>query len=687
MKRRRLIQTAAGLLAAWGVSDLLVANQSQALAQSAPRKLALLLGVNQYANGGLKGCLTDLELQRQLLMSRFGFKAADILVLSDAQVDRESIAAAFTTHLTAQPGDVVLVHFSGYGSVTLTGEPCLMLADDQPLAFSQLAAWLQGVDTPQLITVLDTSYRYSGQLLQGSYRLRAYPRTIPLGAPLDLNLPGTVLAASADQTAVEFDRSGFSAGSFTYALTQALWQSPTALTADILLKQVSAGPLMPVLRGRSLQANQSAYPLSPMGGAAAGVIMEVDPIGNTGTLWLGGLPASVIAATSERAIFSAQHSTQDITPGQVSAAGSAMLNLELIECQGLVAKVRAVGNESSALGIASGLALAPGQIVQEAIRVIPHSVDLTVALDNRLSKIERVDAISALSSLSPIIALGDGTVDYCFGKVSRPQTSQIALAPDAALSEMLPAPQYGLFTSAHEPLIAAVSEAGAAVKQAVKQLAQPLQTLAALKLLQLTENQQSSGLALRAQVEILSNTTTKLILQAETPGAGLLAPPATLPQSRRISPGSRLRYRLQNLGSAPLYWLLLGWESNLPSAAPSKAAAHTQLMPYVILPPAADAGSAVAPGTSLTLPIGSASQEWLVRRPIGPVTTYLVCSLTPFTQTHLSLGTADAFVYALTNPLETAQAILQDLQAESGSDAYRLDLKTWATVPLQYEVG
>jgi hypothetical protein len=686
MKRRQLIQTAAGLLAAWGVSDLLLADQRQALAQSAPRKLALLLGVNQYANGGLKGCLTDLELQRQLLMSRFGFKTADILVLSDAQVDRESIAAAFTNHLTAQPGDVVLVHFSGYGSVTLTGEPCLMLADDQPLAFSQLAAWLQGVDTPQLTTVLDTSYRYSGQLLQGSYRLRAYPRTIPLGAPLDLNLPGTVLAASADQTAVEFDRSGFSAGSFTYALTQALWQSPTALTADILLQQVSAGPLAPVLRGQSLQANQSAYPLPPVGRAAAGVIMTVDPIGNTGTLWLGGLPASVIAATGERAIFSAQHSTPDMTPGRVGAVDSAGLSLELIERQGLVAKVRAVGSESSGLGLL-GLALAPGQTVQEAIRVIPHSVDLTVALDSRLSKIERVDAISALSSLSPIIALGDGTADYCFGKVSRPQTSQIALAPDAALSEMLPAPQYGLFTSAHDPLVAAVSEAGAAVKQAVKQLAQPLQTLAALKLLQLTENQQSSGLALRAQVETLSNTATELISQAETPGAGLLTPPAAMPQGSHISPGSRLRYRLQNLGSAPLYWLLLGWESNLPSAAPSKPAANTQLMPYVILPPAADAGSVVAPGASLTLPIGSASQEWLVRRPIGPVTTYLVCSLTPFTQTHLSLGTADAFVYALNNPLETAQAILHDLQAEPGSDVYRLDLKTWATVPLQYQVG
>jgi len=73
---------------------------------------------------GLNGCVTDVELQRELLIYRFGFLAADILILTDAQATRENIETAFVEHLTAQgkPGDVVVFHFSGYGSKVKTGK-------------------------------------------------------------------------------------------------------------------------------------------------------------------------------------------------------------------------------------------------------------------------------------------------------------------------------------------------------------------------------------------------------------------------------------------------------------------------------------------------------------------------------------------------------------------------------------
>ena len=90
----------------------------QALAQPGSRKLGLLIGINQYQkNPALAGCLTDVELQRELLIHRFGFHPSDILTLTDEQASREQIETAFLKHLTeqAQPGDVVVFHFSGYG--------------------------------------------------------------------------------------------------------------------------------------------------------------------------------------------------------------------------------------------------------------------------------------------------------------------------------------------------------------------------------------------------------------------------------------------------------------------------------------------------------------------------------------------------------------------------------------------
>jgi hypothetical protein len=88
------------------------------LAQSTPRKLALLVGINQYKDAPLQGCVTDVNLQQQLLIHRFGFNPKDILILTDEQATRQGILNAFEEHLIkqAKPGDVVVYHFSGHGS-------------------------------------------------------------------------------------------------------------------------------------------------------------------------------------------------------------------------------------------------------------------------------------------------------------------------------------------------------------------------------------------------------------------------------------------------------------------------------------------------------------------------------------------------------------------------------------------
>lgn len=141
IKRRHFLQAAGATLASLGLSQWDVLHQAnqygRVLAQGSPgRKLALLVGVNAYPDkiSNLKGCLTDVELQWELLVHRFGFNPKDILVVADKQLSftnyeplkptRDNILNAFKTHLgQAKAGDVVVFHYSGHGSRIIDPNP------------------------------------------------------------------------------------------------------------------------------------------------------------------------------------------------------------------------------------------------------------------------------------------------------------------------------------------------------------------------------------------------------------------------------------------------------------------------------------------------------------------------------------------------------------------------------------
>ena len=85
------------------------------LTTSTQRKRALLIGINQYdvqedsnsqnsVSGWLPlhGCVNDVELQRDLLIHRFGFAPQDIVSLTDREATRKNIAETITEHLVAQ---------------------------------------------------------------------------------------------------------------------------------------------------------------------------------------------------------------------------------------------------------------------------------------------------------------------------------------------------------------------------------------------------------------------------------------------------------------------------------------------------------------------------------------------------------------------------------------------------------
>ena len=380
---------------------------------------------------------------------------------------------------------------------------------------------------------------------------------------------------------------------------------------------------------------------------------------------------------------------------------------------------------------ADNYALQVGQLVQEAIRVLPRHLGLTLALDANLERIERVDATSAFATIpyvSSVVTAGEQPADYLFGKVSLPQPA--APTPAASLSDSAPASTeasvssirtegYGLFYLAREPIRNTGGDVGEAVKSAVNRLTPKLKTLLAAKLLRLTANEGSSRLGIMASLEIIT-PEPKVIMQRETLRASLSSQvladkktndKLTSPMGEASIPtlpiGSRIQYRLENYSSSPIYYMLLGFDTNSNAIAFYKIQSSPQAEESENKLPLISA--AIAPGETLTLPKSLEASSWIVSGPVGLAEIQLICSREPFTKAIAALEAArrpkgdEEQLGDLFNPLEVAQAVLQDLHKASTklmaktssyaldsistvSDTYALDVNAWATLSFIYQV-
>lgn len=748
LNRRVFLRRSATLLAALGLSEaglsLLAERYQQALAQPTRRKLALLIGINQYPEQvcdytltrglALNGCLTDVALQRELLIHRFGFQPADILTLTDQQATRQHIEEAFLFHLTnqAQAGDVVVFHFSGLGSrIHAEAEPepqnALVPVDgfvptvENPivndLLEDTLGLLLRSLPTEQVTTILDTGYADLGRTVQGNLRIRSRPnaptgqlnagelaRQEQLIEQLQVSraqvrtqwrsgqLPGIVLSATRPgQIATEGQWNGFNAGLFTYALTQQLWAATPATTLRTSLslvtgtvKQFAGVEQQPGLMGQKLQAPRlPAYNLLPETSDAEGVIQAIDEDGKV-QVWLAGLPTPVLenygAAILAIVPSSPATPTSPASPDETPPTPHPPL-LQIRSRDGLLFKARPNGGDAT-------YALQAGQLVQEVVRILPRNIGLTIALDTSLERIERVDATSAFSAIPRVTSVIAGEpADFLFGKMD--ETATLTASLDAP-----PVPEpinrgYGLFSLGRDAIPSTLIQADEAVKTAVHRIAPHLRTLLALKLLRLTANRGSSRLGIRATLEMTA-PQERIVMQQETVrtqtaaemkprvytadlfnGAGSVALPV----------GSHTRYQLQNTSRQPLYFILLGLD---PTGSP--------IVFY------STAATAVIPADE-TLVIPQAIAEWIVPGPCGLAETHLIFSRSPFTQAYQTLKVASKTdirqVTPIQNPLEVAQAIWQDLHNASlealpnidlPADTYALDVNAWASLDFVYQV-
>jgi hypothetical protein len=528
--------------------SLFASQYQQALAQPTRRKLALLVGINQYPEevcdfvpsrgSALNGCITDIELQKELLIHRFGFQSDDVLVLTDQQATRQAIETAFMSHLVeqARSGDVVVFHFSGLGSRVKISSPTdsvhntlvpvdgVLPTEDDPLIHDifeeTLALLLRSLKTDLVTTILDISYVEPQQTLLGNLRVRSRPNA-PSGQQAiqpeqafqdqllsrvnvsrgQLNaqlksgqLPGLLMTATGPrQIAAEAQWNGFSAGLFTYALTQQLWWSTPATSLRFSLNQ--AGGMVEQLVGNEQQPrleglkaddpSLSPYFVDPKTSMGAdGVVRSVESDGKTFQLWLGGLPASVIenygnnsvlslhkvglirikpdaelpskmdsgdedeappsAAIADDAESAEGRSPTDSSPDsstdlaeQQSSSEPDGRSLQIRSREGLLIKARLCCNDA----VDSSKSVEAGLLVRESMRVLPRNISLIVALDSSLERIERVDATSALSAIPRVssVVAGEQPADCLFGKIQ-------AITPTLAASFPDGMPQSNLFS-------------------------------------------------------------------------------------------------------------------------------------------------------------------------------------------------------------------------------------------------
>jgi hypothetical protein len=709
MKRRTFLQQIGSILAVLGVTEaewLTLSNRySQALAQPNPRKLALLVGINKYRKSpSLSGCLTDVELQKELLIHRFGFASSNILTLTDEQASREFIEAAFLDHLVKQvkPNDVVVFHFSGYGTrIKLDTADTLYNAlvptnENLEIQNEKIATYLleetlllllRSLHTERVTAVLDTSYDAPNLIQPTGLRIRARQElattqlaTAEIEFLKQLKTQSSlsnavILSATSDarQVAKEALFSGFSAGLFTYALTQYLWETTPAMTIHFSLSHADSAMYK---SGSKQQPNlvtdkkmlTSENLLLDQNSSAEGAIIATEEDGKTVQLWLGGLPAQVLENYGVNSRFTSANGQQLILRSRT----------------GLTAKAQISGVETA-------IPVEAGQLVQESIRVLPRNLSLAVALDSGLERIEKVDATSAFAGTAPVASIitGEQPTDYVFAKLLETPS------------------RYGLFSPTGLLIPNSAGEVGEAVKVAVTRLGAKLPHLLAAKLWRLTENEGSSRLPIKGNLEIVNGISPKVIVQRETlRTTDTKTPTKKLPNTQipfstpNVPIGSRIQYRIQNKGDRTIYLMLLGlknhrtaiafypWQtSEEPNSSETKP-----LLQQVMIPA----------GETVTLPQNAATSGWTISGPAYECEHQLIFSTSPFSTTIKALETAKYTtgdqqpIGALVNPWEIAQAVLQDLHNASittaemngtANDSYVLNVNHWASFSFNFSVS
>ena len=599
MKRRHFIQFAGSALTAIGVSQLDIMQQgdkyTKALAQNTGRKLALLVGINQYSGDllPLGGCVNDVMLQKQLLIHRFGFNPKDIITLTDSQATRKGILTAFEEHLInqAKPGDTVVFHFSGHGGQVLDpdkdspdGYNSTLIPIDsgnnssagtvEEIMGHTLFLLMYALKTDNVTMVLDSCH--SGGAKRGNFVIRSrsdsnklqispneleYQRSLLKRLNLSpeefirlrrQNIAKGVVIASAkrDQLALDASFDDFSAGAFTYLFTQHIWQQAQNESVKRTLVDVSRSTniysqksfhiQIPEVELNTKQSNPPLYFTPFKANYAEAVVTKIN--GNQVELWLGGVDSQSLEAFEKDAVFTV-------------AEGSGRGLVKLESRQGLVGKGTLIKDTQ----------LKAGTLLQERIRGIPANIQLNIGLDDNLDSTTLNQARQVFQGINRVSALPlrKQEVQYIFGKMTKARYGELQ---KRRVANLPPVDSFGLFVTTLDEIVPkSFGDSGETVTAAIKRLTPKFKSLLAAKVVkQMLGNTNTSSVKVTASMNIagsqkvISETFPVRGLNKQGVNQNAPAKPVTTENGiPKLPVGTQVAFELENLESQPLYVSIL----------------------------------------------------------------------------------------------------------------------------------
>ncbi|PMB00114.1 peptidase C14, caspase catalytic subunit p20 [Fischerella thermalis CCMEE 5268] len=750
IKRRQFLQFASSAFITIGLSQLDIMQQAgdyaKVLAQNTPRKLALLVGINEYPDDLLlAGCVNDVLLQKELLVHRFGFNEKDILTVTDAQATREGILTAFHEHLIkqAKPGDVVVFHFSGHGSRVADpdrdfpdGLNSTLVPVDSPLPPGYpdtsgtvkdiightLFLLMYALPTENVTVVLDSCHSGGGKRgnfvvrsRDGGESLKPSPVELEYQRQLlsQLNLSpqkfielrrkavakGVVIAsAKREQLAVDAKFNDFNAGAFTFLLTQYLWQLPSNESVNKLLINVARNtknlaqqtgnyqdPEIESNLGKQ-QANPPIYFTHFSAVPAEAVITQVN--GNQVKLWLGGVDSQSLEGYKKGSYLTV-----------LDAQGGERGLVKLDERQGLVGKGKLLTTTRKTIQIQ------PGNLLQERIRSIPNNLTLKIGLDDSLDSNTTQQAKQALQAVPRIEALllRQQEVQYIFGRMSK---IKYQILQKNHVSNLPVDGSFGLFLPGLSQIIpSSFGNAGESVNDAVKRLQPKLKSLLAARIIkQILGNVNTSLINVTASMtvadknEILGETFTIRGVKKQPVVVNKFAFTSSVDSVYYIPKlpiKTPIAFQVQNHESTPLYVSIFVIDSNGEIS--------------IIFPntwSAAKDAALVEPKQKLVIPQSNDSFKLTIGEPLGISEALIIASTTPLRESLKSLQTiaqsnnapdkrspnavADDFLELTNNLLADLDAGTRDATNVEGVDlppgVRGIDAKKLAAMAIAFEV-
>jgi Caspase domain len=642
--RRTFLQQISSVFVSLGISETAISvlsdRYSRALADTTNRKLALLVGINKYPDViALNGCINDVQLQEELLIYRYGFKPQYLLTLTDEKATQENIINAVNEHLIKQvtTNDLVFIHFSGYGC-----EKGLVTSDNnkdnQHIFLEDLT---RSLPTKNLITILDTSYIITPSKL----KIRSHPQSqLNVNNSINVTQKSGILltAAKVNQTAVEINFNGMTTGLFTSALTQQMWQitnpktiyfnlaqavtNVTAIMGDQQIPQISIDRINQSINlGDNLPTD--------------GVILSVDD-NNKVTLSLHGMSPIIWQNSEVNFILNCVKDNNQMA-------------LKTTNIQGVKAQAKI-------MNIADKINLNKGDFLREKLRIIPKNIGLTIAIDSSLDRIEKVEATSALDEIdyiTNVVKLGEQPADYIFGKI--PNTNSYALL---GLNNQIICKNHG--------------ETGEAIQIAIQKLKPKLAELLAIKLCRIINNYETSQLAVKSTLELLSSPS-KILTSQQTNSAKILNQPVILPSNIAPIPtlvnNNKIQTTIENYTPEELYYILIGFNPD---------------------------GTAIATFPTSTKTAITNLGEWSISPTLGIGEMHIIGSINPLDTTSAQLtsiwGDKNKKIGQISEPLTIIKALLADLHQSNSyplpdnsniiAENYILDVENWASLNIIYQV-